>query len=316
MTLIGTAIDNKENLHSQAPQFMTPYGLVRFVIFDDAVSINDTERTSGLYILGKPRMGKSWLLISMILQDHKEDRGIFFVDPHGDAADQLLIHANAAGCPFTIYDFEDEERILTINPLIADPADPAARNNSFAKTKALFDKLWKNTFEEKPWLQLIMQNTIYTFIENQDYRLTELPMFFRDPAFRHFLVSNMQYNMHVKDYWLKTLASKDRRDQETQMEAAQTRCEIMFAHPAVRHFFGSKYHKSLEWLVNTEYAQFVKLSTRLPYEVKKIIGTAVINELVFGIQKRKPGGGLYCIYIDEFQNFVSFEHSEHRPLST
>lgn len=33
------------------------------------VSIGDSERTSGLYILGKPRVGKSWLIVNLILQD-------------------------------------------------------------------------------------------------------------------------------------------------------------------------------------------------------------------------------------------------------
>jgi hypothetical protein len=171
----------------------------------------------------------------------------------------------------------------------------------------VFDKLWKNTFEEKPWLQLIIQNTIYAFIENPAYTLGEFPLFFRDRDFRHFLVSNMQYNLPVKDYWQKTFTSKDKFDQDRIMEAAQTRCEIMFAHPAVRHLLGNDITYSLEGSLTRFSAIFIKLSTRLPYEVRKILGTVIINELKFAIDRRRAGSPLHCLYIDEFQNFVGFE---------
>src|SRR5512132_4372429 len=56
----------------------------------DPVRIGDAERKSGVYILGKPRMGKSWLIVNMILQDIKQGHGVFFLDPHGDAIDDLI----------------------------------------------------------------------------------------------------------------------------------------------------------------------------------------------------------------------------------
>src|SRR4051794_23159305 len=54
------------------------------------VSIGDIERRSGLYMLGKPGMGKSSLLVNLAAQDIKHGHGIFFLDPHGDALLDLL----------------------------------------------------------------------------------------------------------------------------------------------------------------------------------------------------------------------------------
>jgi hypothetical protein len=76
----------------------------------------------------------------------------------------------------------------------------------------------------------------------------------------------MQYNMQVKDYWLETFASKDRRDQDNIMEAAQTRCEIMFAHPSVRYLLGNGNYVCLEAILKSNLTKFIKLSTKLPYE--------------------------------------------------
>ena len=160
--------------------------------------ISDTERRSGLYILDKPRMGKSWLIINMILQDLRKGRGVFFLDPQGNTTAQIIPHLTPALGSVAIYDFEDDDKTSFLNPFGGPRSDPTHRNYAFAKTKAIFDKLWHNTFEEKPWLQLIIQNAIYAFIENQEYTLAEFPTFFRDREFREFLVSKMQYNMRVK----------------------------------------------------------------------------------------------------------------------
>lgn len=83
-----------------------------------------------------------------------------------------------------------------------------------ARAKGVFDKLWKDTFEDKPWLQLILQYTIYAFIENQGYTLAEFPYFFRNSRFREAIVRNMRYNRIVKNYWLD-FTFRSKRLQET-----------------------------------------------------------------------------------------------------
>jgi hypothetical protein len=66
------------------------------------VRLGDIERRSGLYILGKPGMGKSALMVNMINQDIQNGHGVFFLDPHGQAIDDLL---NRGGKEFPPYEF-------------------------------------------------------------------------------------------------------------------------------------------------------------------------------------------------------------------
>ena len=54
------------------------------------VRLGDIERRSGLYILGKMGMGKSSLIVNMMLQDEKNGHKIFFLDPHGDAISDFI----------------------------------------------------------------------------------------------------------------------------------------------------------------------------------------------------------------------------------
>jgi hypothetical protein len=72
------------------------------------------------------------------------------------------------------------------------------RNTVLQKQLRVFDKLWKDTFEEKPWLQLVLQNTIYAFIENPGYTLAEFPYFYRDSRFREAIASNTRFNHVVR----------------------------------------------------------------------------------------------------------------------
>jgi hypothetical protein len=56
------------------------------------LTIGDIERRSGLYILGKTGMQKTSLITNLINHDIKNDHGLFFIDPHGEAIDDIVIH--------------------------------------------------------------------------------------------------------------------------------------------------------------------------------------------------------------------------------
>jgi DNA replication protein DnaC len=54
------------------------------------VRLGDIERRSGTYILGKPGMGKSGLMVNLTLQDIHNGHSVFFLDPHADAINDLV----------------------------------------------------------------------------------------------------------------------------------------------------------------------------------------------------------------------------------
>src|SRR3989344_681009 len=54
------------------------------------VYISNEDRMRHLYIIGKTGTGKSEMLKDMILQDVREGKGLCFMDPHGDAVEDIL----------------------------------------------------------------------------------------------------------------------------------------------------------------------------------------------------------------------------------
>jgi ABC-type cobalamin/Fe3+-siderophores transport system ATPase subunit len=86
-----------------------------------SLSVGDTERRSGLYILGKPGMGKTSLITNLIQQDIKNGHGVFFLDPTGNAINDLssspaVINAHKQG-RIVILDQEHETRTFGINTI-------------------------------------------------------------------------------------------------------------------------------------------------------------------------------------------------------
>lgn len=159
------------------------------------------------------------------------------MDPHGDAIKDVIDYSTSSD--MVLLDPADRDRSFAINPLTCkDLSDIRERDSPFNKPKGLFDKLWKDTFEQKPWLQMILKNTLHAFIENDGLTLIELPIFYRDVRFRNYVIGNIRYNWQVRDYWTMTFASKSRRLQEEQLEAAQTRAEILLGQPFVSDILG------------------------------------------------------------------------------
>jgi DNA helicase HerA-like ATPase len=92
------------------------------------LQIGDLERRNGLYILGKPRMGKSWLIINMILQDIENGHGVFFIDPHGDAIDEIVSRRIITGRDRILLELDNPECSCGINILACpDISDPQLR---------------------------------------------------------------------------------------------------------------------------------------------------------------------------------------------
>jgi len=55
--------------------------------------IEQSDRLSHLYIIGKTGTGKSTLIRNLIMQDLRAGRGCCLIDPHGDLVE--FVYANA-----------------------------------------------------------------------------------------------------------------------------------------------------------------------------------------------------------------------------
>jgi hypothetical protein len=247
-----------------------------------AITLGDIERRSGLYILGKPGMGKSALMVNIMLQDIAHEHGLFFLDPHGEAIDDILrrIPARENFDLTLLFDPEDEKHSFGINLLSCkDITSLKERTDTYTRAYNVFFKLWEEQWGV--WLQLILQNVLWAFIENPDYTLAEVPMFLnaRNEAFRNHIVDNIRYNPAVADFWRYEFFQRRERDQQERVDAALTRITTLLTHPYIRHIIGQQQTTIdfSEFLESSAVLLF-KFSANLAEDIKKFIGTILFTQ--------------------------------------
>jgi len=272
------------------------------------VTLGDEERCAGLYVLGVPGVGKTTLLLNLALHDIRAGHGLFFLDPHGDAIDAIRTHGEIQRITRNaiLLNPENEKRAFGIN-LTYCPNIGSLNQRVTTYTKA-YNVFYKAFSEEwGPWLQLIIQNTLYTFIENQEYTLAEAPRFLLDGDFRNKLVANIKYNPEVVDFWRYRFSQRRERDQEAQVDAALTRFSTFLGHPYIRDIIGQK-QTTLDFakLMDEQKIILLKFSANLAIDIKQFIGTILISELLHAVRDRQIGNRKhFSIFVDEFQNFAT-----------
>jgi hypothetical protein len=268
------------------------------------ITIGDIEWRSGLYILGRSGMGKTNLIVNLIKQAIKNGYGVFFLDPH-DGIDRLK-SVYKDNSDFIDLNIQDETHSLGINLLKCKNVDSwVQRSDIYDRVRWVFFKLFETEFGERPWLESIIQNTLYVFIENQEYTLAEVPRFLVNPDFRNYLVSRVRYKPDVVDFWKYQFQPK-------QAESALTRMTTLLGHDAVRHIVGQR-ETTLDFakIMAERQIVLVKLPATLAPDIKKFIGTILISELLHAVRIREAiperERHQFCIFVDEFQHFVNYE---------
>src|SRR3972149_286519 len=106
------------------PQSGTYLGLSSYQGTKRPVYISDEDRMRHMYIVGKTGVGKSELLKDLVIQDIRNGEGVCFIDPHGDAVEELLHLIPPERAEDVIYfNPSDSERPMGLNLLEANTED-------------------------------------------------------------------------------------------------------------------------------------------------------------------------------------------------
>lgn len=96
----------------------TRLGLNSWHGVERTVEVSIAHRLKHTFLIGMTGTGKSTMMLSMLLQDLQQDRGVFLIDPHGELADDLLARfpRHREG-DLILIDLTDRERPVPLNLL-------------------------------------------------------------------------------------------------------------------------------------------------------------------------------------------------------
>jgi len=269
--------------------------------------IKTDDRRRHLYIVGKTGMGKTAMLQNMAVQDIQAGRGIGFVDPHGEAAEELL-------------EFVPSNRIndvIYINP--ADLNYPIAfnvmekvglehRHLVAGGLMGVFKKIWPDVWSAR--MEYILNNSILALLEYPGSTLLGVNRMLSDPDFRKKVVERITDPV-VKAFWLNEFARYTQRYEVEATAAIQNKVGQFISAPLIRNIIGQVQSTiDMRKVMDEGKILILNLSKgKIGEDNSMLLGALLITKLQLAAMSRvdipEERRKDFFLYVDEFQNFAT-----------
>jgi hypothetical protein len=169
------------------------------------IRITDNDRRRHMYVIGQTGVGKSNYLQEMAKKDAQNGKGFCFIDPHGDAIEDILTAIPKERAEdVIIFDPADVERPIGLNMLEYDPAHPEQKTFVINEMIGIFDQLYDLKATGGPMFEQYMRNAMLLIMEDPESgsTLVEISKVLADEDFRRYKLSKCT-NPIVHDFWTK-----------------------------------------------------------------------------------------------------------------
>jgi len=275
--------------------------------------IRDYDRQRHIYIVGQTGMGKSTLLLNMLVQDIQRGKGVALVDPHGDLAEQLLDYIPQRRMTDVIYiNPTDIEYPVGINLLDDDKS--IGQYLIASHLVDIFKKIWSDSWG--PRLEYILRNTILALLEFGGHTLLSIPRLLIDPEFRAIVLNKVQDPV-VRSFWQVEYELYPKVFRTETISPIQNKVGQFLSVPVMRNILGQTQNKvDFRAAMDSGRILVVNLAKgQLGEDNTGLLGSLVVSKLFLTamsrsdvpVAKRTP----FTVYVDEFQSFASdnFAHT-------
>jgi CxxC-x17-CxxC domain-containing protein len=265
------------------------------------------DRRRHMYVIGKTGMGKTALIQNMAIQDIQEGRGVGFVDPHGEAAEELLEFVPSSRINDVVY----------INP--ADLNYPVAfnvmegvgleyRHLVAGGLMSVFKKIWPDVWSAR--MEYILNNTILALLEYPGSTLLGINRMFSDTDFRKKVIEKVTDPM-IKSFWVNEYARYAQKYETEATAAIQNKVGQFVSAPLIRNIIGQvKSSIDMRKIMDERKICIMNLSKgRIGEDSSKLLGALLITKLQLAAMSRvdipEKDRQDFFLYVDEFQNFAN-----------
>ena len=278
---------------------------------DRSVYVSEDDRRRHMYIIGRTGTGKSELLKSMMLQDILSGKGLCFIDPHGDAAEEMLelIPPNRAE-DVIYFDPSDVTRPFGLNMLEAHSEQQ--RHFVVASIIGLMYKLFdpNKTGIIGPRFEHGVRNAMLTAMAKPGATFVEVMRIMTDANFVKELLLLVQDPV-VRRYWTDQIAQTTDFHKSEVLDYTVSKFGRFVTNKMMRNIIGqSQSSFDLRKVMDEGKILIMNLSKgKMGEENSNFLGLILVPKILAAamsrtdipMEQRKD----FYLYVDEFQNFAT-----------
>ncbi|MBI2625151.1 MAG: type IV secretion system DNA-binding domain-containing protein [Candidatus Nealsonbacteria bacterium] len=269
------------------------------------IKIDDRRRH--VYVVGKTGMGKTVMLKNMAIQDIQQGHGIAFVDPHGEASEELLDFVPPNRINDVIYfNPADLDHPIAFN--IMEKVGPEHRHLVAGGLMGVFKKIWPDVWSAR--MEYILNNAILALLEYPGSTLLGVNRMLSDPEYRRKVVENITDPL-VKAFWVQEFARYTQRLESEATAAIQNKVGQFTSASLIRNIIGQTASSiDMRDIMDKEKILIIDLSKgRVGEDNSRLLGALIITKLQLAAMSRvdipENQRKDFFLYVDEFQNFAT-----------
>jgi len=269
--------------------------------------IHAGDRMAHLYVIGQTGTGKTTLLQNLIWQDLKRGHGLAFLDPHGDAVEDLVRRFPPERRDDLVYlDVTDPNLTLGFNPLENVPVQYRALAAS--GIIEAFKNVWDTTWG--PRLEHILRNALLCLLDQPEATLADIPRLFADKEYREAAIERLTHPA-TRDFWLKEFAAYPYRYRIEALAPVQNKLGAFLAQPPLyRLLTRPRAGYRLRDIMDNRRVFLVNLSKgKIGADGAALLGSLIVSRLgLAGVSRTnvpEEGRMPFYVYLDEFHTFTT-----------
>ncbi len=269
--------------------------------------IKTDDRRRHLYVIGKTGMGKTVMLKNMAIQDIQKGNGIGFVDPHGEAAEELLDFVPSSRVNDVIYlNPADLDYPIAFN--IMESVGMEHRHLVASGLMGVFKKIWPDVWSAR--MEYILNNCILALLEYPNSTLLGVNRMLADPEYRKKVVDKITDPV-VKSFWVQEYARYTQRYEVEATAAIQNKVGQFISNPLIRNIIGQvKSTIDMREVMDKKKILILDLSKgRIGEDNSRLLGALLITKIQLAAMSRadipEEKRQDFFLYVDEFQNFAT-----------
>ncbi|MFH1175670.1 MAG: type IV secretion system DNA-binding domain-containing protein [bacterium] len=287
---------------------ITYFAKTNFRNQEKTFGIKPDDRRRHVYLIGKTGMGKTECMKNMVIQDIQNGHGVAILDPHGDAAEDLLNFVPPSRINDVVYfNPADEENPIAFN--ILESVDGRDKKYLIASgLMGVFKKLWPDVWSAR--MEYLLNNTILALLEYPSSTMLGINRMFSDKEFRKKVVDRVTDPL-VKSFWVNEFAKYTDRLATEATSAVQNKVGQFLSSAIIRNIIGQpKSTISMRDIMNNQKILIVNLSKgKIGEDNMKLLGGMIVTKLQLAAMERvnipEEDRKDFYLYVDELQNFVN-----------